>query len=213
MAIGLGLLFGLGLPINFNAPYGATSIRDFWRRWHMTLSRFLRDYLYIPLGGSRHGPVRQTGAVAVTMLLGGLWHGANWTFVIWGGLHGLALAINHAWSSTGRHLPKGLAWALTMLFVFLGWVLFRAETFTVATEIWSSIFGVNGLSLTLHDVRRPWIIAVGAAVAVLGPTSQRVALEQLTPHRAVAVIVGLALVLVTLQVGGGDNTEFIYFQF
>ncbi len=95
MAIGLALMFGLRLPLNFNAPYRSLSVRDFWRRWHMTLSRFLRDYLYIPLGGNRCGPVRQAVNVVATMLLGGLWHGANWTFVVWGGLHGVALAANH----------------------------------------------------------------------------------------------------------------------
>ena len=213
MAIGLGLIFGLGLPVNFDAPYTATSIRDFWRRWHMTLSRFLRDYLYFPLGGSRHGRLRQAGAVTVTMLLGGLWHGASWTFVAWGGLHGLALAVNHAWISTGRQLPMGLAWLLTMVFVALSWVLFRAESFTVAMGIWQSAAGANGLTYALADLDRPWMVAVAAAVAVLGPTSQRVALESLTPNRKVAAIVGLVLVYVALQVGGGDNADFIYFQF
>ena len=101
MAIGLALMFGLRLPLNFNAPYRAVSIRDFWRRWHMTLSRFLRDYLYIPLGGNRCGPLRQAANVIATMLLGGLWHGANWTFVAWGGLHGAALAVNHVWQGSG----------------------------------------------------------------------------------------------------------------
>ena len=101
MAIGLALMFGLRIPFNFNAPYRALSVRDFWRRWHMTLSRFLRDYLYIPLGGNRCGPARQAANVVATMLLGGLWHGANWTFVAWGGLHGAALAVNHVWESRG----------------------------------------------------------------------------------------------------------------
>jgi alginate O-acetyltransferase complex protein AlgI len=97
MAIGLARLFGIRLPLNFNSPYKAANIIDFWRRWHMTLSRFLRDYLYIPLGGNRRGPCRRYLNLAVTMLLGGLWHGASWTFVIWGGLHALYLGINHAW--------------------------------------------------------------------------------------------------------------------
>ena len=110
MAIGLGLMFGLRLPMNFDAPYRAVSVRDFWRRWHMTLSRFLRDYLYIPLGGSRCGPVRQAVNVVATMLLGGLWHGAAWTFVVWGGLHGLALAVNHVWEQRGLRLPAPVAW-------------------------------------------------------------------------------------------------------
>src|SRR6185295_10901140 len=101
MAIGLGVMFGLQLPANFNLPYTADSIREFWRRWHMTFSRFLRDYLYIPLGGSRVGPVRTGVNLFATMLLGGLWHGAGWTFLIWGALHGTYLIINHAWSRLG----------------------------------------------------------------------------------------------------------------
>ena len=106
MAIGLSLMFGIFLPLNFNSPYKATSIIDFWRRWHMTLSQFLRDYLYIPLGGNRHGRVRRYVNLMITMLLGGLWHGAGWTFVVWGGLHGVYLCINHAWNNFG---PEGRA--------------------------------------------------------------------------------------------------------
>src|SRR4029078_9582961 len=104
MAIGLACLFGISLPINFNSPYKATNIIDFWRRWHITLSRFLRDYLYIPLGGHRLGSGRRYANLVITMLLGGLWHGASWTFVVWGGLHGVYLMINHGW----RHLREGM---------------------------------------------------------------------------------------------------------
>ena len=129
MAIGLALMFGLRLPFNFNAPYRAVSVRDFWRRWHMTLSRFLRDYLYIPLGGNRGTAARQAVNVVATMLLGGLWHGANWTFVAWGGLHGRALAVNHVWAARGFRLPRPAAWLLTLLFVMACWVLFRPPDF------------------------------------------------------------------------------------
>jgi D-alanyl-lipoteichoic acid acyltransferase DltB (MBOAT superfamily) len=115
MAIGLALMFGFRLPYNFNAPYRAASIQDFWRRWHMTLSRFLRDYLYIPLGGSRRGEFWRIVNVLVTMLLGGLWHGAAWTFVAWGGLHGAALAVNGLWARGGWRLPGPLGWAATTL--------------------------------------------------------------------------------------------------
>ncbi len=213
MAIGLGLMFGLRFPLNFNAPYRAASIRDFWRRWHMTLSRFLRDYLYIPLGGNRFGPARQFAAVLATMLLGGLWHGASWTFVIWGGLHGLALAVNHAWQRTGLRLPWGAGWLLTMLFVFATWVVFRAETFGAALDIVTAMAGGHGWSLAVHGVEKLWIIGAAALVAVLGPTSQSATLDMLAPRRLAAVAVAAALVFVTLDVGGGDNGEFIYFQF
>lgn len=213
MAIGLGLMFGFSLPVNFNAPYAAISIRDFWRRWHMTLSRFLRDYLYIPLGGNRFGIARQVAALLVTMLLGGLWHGTGWTFVVWGGLHGLALAVQNLWSRAGLRLPTPAGWAVTMLFVFVSWVLFRAETFSAAAEILVAMAGGNGWQLSVEGVEKLWLLSVAAAVAVLGPTSQRAALELLLPRRVVAVGVAVALVFVILQLGGGENAEFIYFQF
>ena len=213
MAIGLALMFGFSLPINFNAPYRACSIRDFWRRWHMTLSRFLRDYLYIPLGGNRHGLARQLVAVMVTMLLGGLWHGAGWTFVAWGGLHGLGLAVNQLWDRVGRPLPRPLAWLLAMLVVFVGWVLFRAESFAAAAAILSSMVGGSGWSLTLSGLPNLWMIPVAAMVAIVGPTSQRIALELMTPWRWHTVGVAVALILALLQVGGGLSRDFVYFQF
>lgn len=154
MAVGLSLLFNVNLPINFYAPYQARNIIDFWRRWHMTLSRFLRDYLYIPLGGSRKGQLRRSINLAVTMLLGGLWHGANWTFVIWGGLHGLYLGVNHAWRALANRRPalqrasaspplQGVYWLLTLLAVMLAWVFFRAGSFAEAMAVLQPMFGLN----------------------------------------------------------------------
>lgn len=140
MAIGLGRMFGIKLPLNFNAPYRATCIIDFWRRWHMTLTRFLRDYLYIPLGGNRKGHVRGFINLILTTLLGGLWHGASWTFVFWGGLHGLYLCINHAWRwlvpiHIGRWWSRLAARLVTLLAVMFGWIFFRATTFDGALGI------------------------------------------------------------------------------
>jgi alginate O-acetyltransferase complex protein AlgI len=157
MAIGLGLMFNIRLPINFNSPYKAVNITDFWRRWHITLSRFLRDYLYIPLGGSRLGPSRRYTNLMITMLLGGLWHGAGWTFVIWGGLHGIYLVINHAWHALRRRLGHDLSrstWlgrvtgrSITFLAVVVGWVYFRAEDFGAANRILAGMLGLNGIQL------------------------------------------------------------------
>ena len=156
MAIGLGRMFGIRLPMNFNSPYKATNIIDFWRRWHMTLSRFLRDYLYIPLGGNRQGPTRRQVNLMITMLLGGLWHGAGWTFIAWGGLHGLYLMINHKWRSSrkskreARPVGKLMTiayWALTLLAVMISWIFFRAVSFDGALAILKGLFGLNGLSL------------------------------------------------------------------
>ncbi|MEQ9671580.1 MBOAT family O-acyltransferase [Coleofasciculus sp. G2-EDA-02] len=147
MAIGLGLMFNIRLPINFNSPYKATSIIDFWRRWHITLSNFLRDYLYIPLGGSRRGQVRRYTNLLITMLLGGLWHGAGWTYVIWGGLHGTYLSINHGWRKLSVPLPKLLAWMVTFISVIMGWVLFRARSLPEALELIQTMVGINGVIL------------------------------------------------------------------
>jgi D-alanyl-lipoteichoic acid acyltransferase DltB (MBOAT superfamily) len=157
MAIGSARLFGIRLPINFHSPYKSLNISEFWRRWHITLSRFLRDYLYIPLGGSRRGKSRRYLNLMITMLLGGLWHGAGWTFVIWGCLHGGYLVVNHAWhwlkERTGlagkqpRAWSRLLAWTVTFLAVVVGWVFFRAETFAGAYAILSGMMGQNGIVL------------------------------------------------------------------
>jgi alginate O-acetyltransferase complex protein AlgI len=151
MAIGLSLLFGVKLPLNFNSPYKAVNIIEFWRRWHMTLSRFLRDYLYIPLGGSRAGEARRLANVMIVMLLGGLWHGASWTFVVWGGLHGIYLMVNHAWQmlfgeKQARSRLSVLAGRLmTFLLVTFAWVFFRSPTLDTALGIAKSMFGLGAL--------------------------------------------------------------------
>ena len=152
MAIGLGRLFGIRLPLNFHSPYKANSIIDFWHQWHMTLSRFLREYLYFPLGGNRKGTLRRHLNVLITMLLGGLWHGANWTFVFWGGLHGLFLVVNHAWRKLretlgwtvgSSRLGRGAARLCTFFAVVVTWVFFRAENIDTA---WSMIFAMAGFN-------------------------------------------------------------------
>lgn len=147
MAIGLGLMFNLKLPINFNSPYKATSIIDFWRRWHISLSVFLRNYLYIPLGGNRNGEIKRIRNLMLTMLLGGLWHGAGWTYVIWGGLHGCFLVINHTWRRFNLKLPRALAWLLTFLSIVIAWVFFRADSVNEALQILSAMLGMKGFIL------------------------------------------------------------------
>jgi alginate O-acetyltransferase complex protein AlgI len=213
MAIGLGLMFGLQLPLDFNAPYRAVSVQDFWRRWHMTLSRFLRDYLYIPLGGNRASTARQAFNVIATMLLGGLWHGANWTFVAWGGLHGCALAVNHVWAARGFRLPRPAAWLLTLLFVVFCWVLFRASSFVEAGQILAGMAGLHGLGNLSLDREYVIVLLVGSLVATLGPTSQDAALRALKPEVWLAVPAGLLLAYLLLLIGGRLPNVFIYFQF
>lgn len=147
MAIGLGWMFNIELPVNFNSPYKAISISDFWRRWHITLSNFLRDYLYIPLGGNRKGELRRNLNLMITMFLGGLWHGAGWTFVVWGGLHGLYLVIDRQWQRLHIKLPWFLAWFITFFAVVMSWILFRSTSFQDAAFMIEAATGMKGIVL------------------------------------------------------------------
>ncbi len=239
MAIGLSWMFNIRLPYNFNSPYRALSISDFWRCWHMSLSAFLRDYLYIPLGGSQKGPSRRYANLFITMLLGGLWHGAAWTFVVWGGLHGLYLAINHAFRAmVARHAPQWSAhlayrlsaWAITMLAVIVGWVFFRAESFSAAGRILAGMTSLSHLSDRPHvllwnaglDTARgwTWCVALGA-LAFLCPNSNRIGEALLARCRAqpmlCATLAGIALSMAALLVFINETREaasaFIYFNF
>lgn len=166
MALGIARMFGVILPLNFYSPYKASSIIEFWRRWHITLSRFLRDYIYFPLGGSRKGPQRRYLNLLIVMTIGGLWHGAGWTFVLWGALHGLYLCINHLWSDLRKHRrahdhdPDGIrgkviARIFTFICVIVAWVLFRSDTITGAGHFYTAMFGGNGISLPAEMVAGP----------------------------------------------------------
>ena len=192
MAIGISILFGVRQPLNFNSPYKARSIVDFWRRWHMTLSRFLRDYLYIPLGGSRRSRPRRYANLMITMLLGGLWHGAAWTYVAWGGLHGVYLVVNHAWDWLHKRIapnarPAGrfirsLSVLATFAAVTVAWVFFRSASFAAALRILSGMAGFNGIDLPAKS---------GAALAArlgMAPVSH-------TPYISNTAILGLLLLL------------------
>jgi alginate O-acetyltransferase complex protein AlgI len=188
MAIGLGRMFGVRLPLNFNSPYKATSIIDFWRRWHMTLSRFMLDYLYIPLGGNQKGPVRQYANLIITMLLGGLWHGAGWTFVIWGGLHGAYLFVNHAW----RAVRSSLGWSfkgpfyvygsrlLTFFAVVIAWVIFRADNLDAATRIYEGMLGQNGF-----PINKEWMWKMTRVGPILTDWGMEVATLTIMVKRAI----------------------------
>jgi D-alanyl-lipoteichoic acid acyltransferase DltB (MBOAT superfamily) len=208
MALGMALMLGIVLPQNFNKPYAATSLQDFWRRWHMTLSRFLRDYLYIPLGGSRNGLGIQIGALFATMTLGGLWHGAGLTFIIWGAAHGLGLAAGVFWRRAGLRMPAVAGWMLTMLFVMFTWVLFRAPSFDAALRIYEGMIGLGPVGETFK-----WrAIILAAAIACLGPTTWTT-MQRVPPRRWIAVGFAVILMAVLLQIGDAANYEFIYFQF
>jgi alginate O-acetyltransferase complex protein AlgI len=215
MAIGLALLLGYQLPQNFNRPYLALSLQDFWRRWHMTLSRWLRDYLYIPLGGNRHGERRTYRNLMLTMLLGGLWHGAAWTFVIWGGIHGGALSAER-WAR-GRfksfHLPAWLAWLVTFHVVCLAWVFFRSPDLATAFDM----LGRVGASGPAPLVTLPLVLLTVAAVAVQAVPSgwwrRAEAWLVSRPVAAQGAALGLLVVVADAAVGEQGVAPFIYFQF
>jgi alginate O-acetyltransferase complex protein AlgI len=215
MAIGLARMFNVRFPENFDSPYQSTSIVDFWRRWHITLSFFLRDYLYIPLGGNRRGELRRNINVFVTFLLGGLWHGANWTFVIWGAIHGACLAINHSWRKVGIKLPSLVCWALTFLTVTIAWVFFRATSLNRVATILSGMIGLNGFawnlrheSLGLHEMIR---IAGALGLVWLAPNRQTFMewswANDYLYAGAFAVMVTVCLLCMA------NPPAFIYFQF
>ncbi len=185
MAIGIARMFGILLPINFNSPYKAHSIVDFWRRWHMTLSQFLRDYLYIPLGGSRAGNIARYRNLMITMLLGGLWHGAGWTFVVWGGLHGAFLVINHRWAGStaafrmkvliGPVIYRCLSWGITFVAVVFAWVLFRCGSWEAARAMILAMSGAGGFEMSSSVSRLHaaiWIPMLLAVVLVLPNTQE-----------------------------------------
>ncbi len=215
MAIGLARMFGVKFPENFDSPYQARDIIQFWRRWHITLSSFLRDYLYIPLGGNRHGEVRRYVNLFITMLLGGLWHGASWTFVIWGALHGVFLSINHLWVASKRRMPEPAAWALTFILVTGAWVFFRSPTFARAAQMLRAMAGLSGFSwatarrsIGWHEVRT---IAIGLGLVLFCPNRQTIVAYQwrsdLGYAAAFAVLAGLSIMSMS------NPPPFIYFQF
>jgi alginate O-acetyltransferase complex protein AlgI len=227
MALGSARIFGIVLPLNFDSPYQATSIIDFWRRWHMTLSRFLRDYLYIPLGGNRHGTWRRHVNLGLTMLLGGLWHGAAWTFVAWGAWHGVLLVLNHLWRAVVDRFGLGIlagaapmrlfGWALTFFLVMLGWVLFRSEGFDTAGRMLSAMAGQPGGFAAFTPGAEIWVeLAALGAIATLAPNSQAIVLSQAgwwrwRPNAAWAMALALGFLLALGQMS--DVSPFLYYRF
>ncbi len=230
MAIGISLMFGIFLPLNFNSPYKARNIIDFWRRWHMTLSRFLRDYLYIPLGGNRHGRILRYVNLMITMVLGGLWHGAAWTFVAWGALHGAYLCINHAWVNYGppvaprfRCVADIAALVLTFLSVVVAWVFFRADSMASALFVLSKMADPTQITFGHGEMAQSLFIMIYAGIAWFAPNTQaimgydhdnRTVGEGLGVwQRRPAFIYATAAVLAFGILGIQQHSEFIYFRF
>jgi len=202
MALGLARCFGIHLPVNFDSPYKATSIVDFWRRWHITLSRFLRDYLYIPLGGNRNGPARRHLNLMITMLLGGLWHGAGMQFVVWGGLHGTFLVANHGWRALHVRsgiLPRSRPWTraiargLTFVAVLVAWSFFRADSIDTAATMLRGMLGAHGTAL-----HAAWIEKLGVAGEGLVALGIVDADPRLLPSKAEFALLGAVLAIAML---------------
>lgn len=237
MAIGAALLFNIRFPLNFNSPYKALDIQDFWRRWHMTLSRFLRDYLYIPLGGNRRAEFRIHLNLMATFTLGGLWHGASWMFVIWGALHGAAIVAHRLWRIYGRPLPSMLAWLLTFLFVNATWVFFRAKTLDDAVRILRGMINLSSIEMQAANIPvsslawagwlsdsllrllpnamiaylHVFVMIVAGLVIISRKNSYELAMGRLGMAKvaAGAVLFGVSLLLTIVS----TSTEFLYFNF
>lgn len=218
MAIGLGLMIGFRFIENFDAPYVSRSITEFWRRWHISLSCWLRDYLYVPLGGNRKGRLRTYVNLMLTMVLGGLWHGANWTFIVWGAWHGGWLALERALGGSAKTPIWGriLGWPITMMIVLIGWVVFRAETLTQAFGIYGGMAGWNGWAIT-DDIA--WQIqpteltalAIGCALSLWTPHLRIWALH--VPHSIRIAGKTALLGLTCLALVAQSHSPFLYFQF
>jgi alginate O-acetyltransferase complex protein AlgI len=216
MAIACARMLGFELGDNFDFPYLATDIRDFWRRWHISLSSWLRDYLYISLGGNRGSQLTTLRNLMLTMLLGGLWHGASWNFVIWGGLHGIALIAHRIWKPVGARLPHTLAsivgWALTFWWVNLAWIFFRAPDLGQALSITRSFVFFNDNGVVQLGTGFVWLLTILASLHLAGYASQRSRWWRQPPSWAFAVGYG-AMVALALSLLFPTARPFIYFQF
>jgi alginate O-acetyltransferase complex protein AlgI len=216
MAIGLGLMLGFHFPLNFLAPYRARSITDFWRRWHVSLSTWLRDYLYIPLGGNRRGPGRTYVNLLTTMLLGGLWHGAQWTFLLWGGFHGVLLALERRFGGAPgwQRVPMGLRVLATFVLVLFGWAIFKADNLGTLGAIWGGMAGLHGigepLQLRFGTGLACSMLAIGLAVVFLVPRSDQLVMR-FRPF--VMTGAGVAFVLAVCHLLATNYSPFLYWRF
>ncbi|MBO5947883.1 MBOAT family protein [bacterium] len=221
MAMGIGYLFNIVLPQNFNSPYVADSIQDFWRRWHMTLSRFLRDYLYIPMGGNRKGNIKTYRNLILTFLIGGLWHGANWTFIIWGAFHGFGSAVHKIWHNFNIKIPKCLAVLITFLYTTLAFVFFRAESVDKAIIICQGLIGVNGFDLPIIDKLRitytGWglklslLVFIPAILLLFNPYNAVYWAKKFKPNWCYFIVTLICMLMSIMSIN--RISEFLYFQF
>ena len=211
MAIGISLLFNIKLPINFNSPYKATNIQDFWRRWHITLSRFLRDYIYIPLGGNKKGSFRTYSNLLATFVIGGFWHGAGWTFLFWGFLHGIALVIHRLWSNLGFKMWTWLAWFITFNFVNIAWVFFRAKEWEDAVKVLGGMFGSYTFLINFTEEKYKLVIfiLIGFILVFLKNSSQIQKSFKTNLKMLFLLIIMFSYSIMSLN----KVSEFLYFNF
>jgi len=214
MAIGLGLLFNIDFPLNFNSPYRSKNIQEFWRRWHITLSQFLRDYIYIPLGGNRRGEWGTAANLMITFILGGIWHGAGWTFIFWGFLHGAALVIHRQFNRLNLHMANWLGVVLTFLYVNITWVFFRAPSWDSAIALLKAMVGrgvaASEVSLVTDYYAAP--IWIAAAILLFTKNTNELGAEFRPDYRRLTTIV-LVVMLNLLFLNSAVNQEFLYFDF
>jgi alginate O-acetyltransferase complex protein AlgI len=212
MAVGLGFMFGIRIPQNFNSPYKSLDPSDFWRRWHISLSSCLRDYVYIPLGGNRKGEVNTYLNLFLTMLIGGLWHGANWTFVIWGAYHGVLLAVHRRWGRAWDPLPAVFRQCAMFLLALTGWVLFRATSITMAMHLFRRMFVPTVGAMLPQRAVLGVLLAVAAWWSMVGPNAFDID-RQITPRPRHAVVLAAALGACLAIMAGSGSSPFLYFQF
>jgi len=226
MALGASMMFNIFLPQNFNSPYKATSIQDFWRRWHMTLSRFLRDYIYIPLGGNKAGKLKTYRNLFLTFLIGGLWHGANWTFIIWGAMHGVATVIQRLWQYTKIRLPGFIGTIITFMFVCFTWAFFRADSLDSGLQMSQNMLGANGFklpsvyhghfrleninSLAFFDPTNTLYTIILSFGLLFSINSTQITLK-FKPSFLMAVFTSIILIMGISSIG--QPSEFLYFNF
>ena len=232
MAVGLALLFNIRMAQNFLSPYKSLDIQEFWRRWHVTLSSWLRDYIYIPLGGNRKGPSRTLVNLFLTFFLGGIWHGAGWTFVVWGAMHGAGVMLHRLYSQLGFKLNKVLAWTCTFIFVHFAWVFFRAPNLESALSVCRSLMGLNGITLPdrlrahvpensfFHfgawlegvggDSKILWVLPLCLLLCLLGKNSTELEQKFRANPRWIFIVV-ILFVISFLHLN--RESEFLYFQF
>jgi D-alanyl-lipoteichoic acid acyltransferase DltB (MBOAT superfamily) len=219
IAIGLALLFGFAFPKNFDHPYCSTSFQEFWRRWHMTLSRWLRDYLYIALGGNRRGAARTTANLMTTMLLGGLWHGASWNYVVWGGLHGVYLALERSvakrlsWWRSAHWFATAVRWVLVSQLVCLAWVFFRAPNLAAGLTLLARIGRIPGVALPLAELEGLGLLLAGLLALHFAMARWRVKERLAEAGAGVFGVVAAAMLLALIWFTPAKTVPFIYFQF